>query len=190
MVDVWITPTATTAARAGGALKLILEGEGTEKESRIRPLAENPDPLNWIEIFPLDRIPPGYYKIVAVLLDQGGQEIDRQQKDFQVSTAGYVPRPWVYLNSLIDAGGPALIDNILGRQWAAKGEYRTAVVRLEKAYLASPTTRSYAVDLAQTYLAVLQPYVGEAGKDFDLGVILADTHRALGEFPEALQFYP
>ncbi len=181
--------------RASGSLKFILEQGGTEIESRLRPLAENPDPLNRIEVFPLDQIPPGYYAVVAVLIDQDGREIDRQKKDFVVSTAGYLPRPWVHSNSLLDAGGPALIENILGRQWAAKGNLGAAVPRLEKAYQASPMTRSYAVDLARAYsdldrkaeaLDILQLFSAATETDLELSVVLGETYLSLGRFQEGL----
>jgi len=182
--------------RAGGSLKFILEQDGTEIETRLRPLAENPDPLNRIEVFPLDQIPPGYYAVIAVLIDQDGREIDRQKKDFVVSTAGYLPRPWVHSNSLLDAGGPALIENILGRQWAAIGDLGAAVPRLEKAYRASPTTRSYAVDLARAYLdlerkaealAILQPFAAVTETGYELSIVLGETYLSLGRFQEGLE---
>ncbi|MBN2408204.1 MAG: GWxTD domain-containing protein [Candidatus Aminicenantes bacterium] len=181
--------------RAGGSLKFILGQDGNEIESRLLPLAENPDPLNRIEVFPLDRIPPGYYAVAVILIDQDGQEIDRQKKDFVVSTADYLPRPWVHSNSLLDAGGPALIENILGRQWAAKGDLGAAVPRLEKAYRAGPKTRSYAVDLARAYLdldrkaealAILQPFAAETETDHELSIVLGETYLSLGRFQEGL----
>ncbi|MEN6560012.1 MAG: GWxTD domain-containing protein [Acidobacteriota bacterium] len=183
--------------RSSGSLRFTLESDEGIVAAKVQPLAR-PGDIDFVEVFPLETVKPGYYRIVAALLDGNGQEIGRQIKDFQVSGVGYLPRPWVISQSVMDGAPASLTDNILGRQWAAAGDQARAAVLLERACRASPGIRSFALDLARTYLvqkrmsdvlAVLEPYVPEAEKDFDLGCLLADARRILGRHAEALELY-
>ncbi|HOW86815.1 MAG TPA: GWxTD domain-containing protein [Candidatus Aminicenantes bacterium] len=183
--------------RPAGTLRFTMESEEGVVAAKVQPLA-GPGDIDFVETFPLESVKPGFYRIVAALFDGDGREIARQAKDFQVSGVGYLPRPWVISQSVMDGAPASLTDNILGRQWAAAGDEAKAVVLLERAYRASPGVRAFALDLARTYLAlkrmtdvlaVLEPYLPEAEKDFDLGCLLADTRRALGRQAEALELY-
>ena len=95
------------ALKDKGSLKFLIEKDGMEREAKVLPLAGNPDSLNFLEAFPLAKVPPGYYRAVVLLLDENGRALDRQARDFQIITADAVPRPWVHVQSQIEQGGRA-----------------------------------------------------------------------------------
>jgi GWxTD domain-containing protein len=181
-----------------GSLKFIIEKDGKEQDSKVLALAGNPDSLNFIEVFPLAKVPAGYYRAVTVLLDEAGRVLDRQAKDFQVSPAERVPRPWLTALSLLEGGGQARIDHILGRQRLNLGDPGGALPWLEKAHAAGPESRDYAFDLGKALFAlkrtsdawaILQPFSPRAKEDSDLAILLGRTEQALGRFDEAVAIY-
>jgi GWxTD domain-containing protein len=184
--------------KAKGSLKFAIEKDGTERESKIMPLAGNPDDLNFLEVFPLAKTPPGYYKAIVLLLDESGRVLDRQAKDFQVATAQYLPRPWLQAQSLLESGGQARIAHILGRQRLNLGDPQGALAWLEKARASAPENRDYTFDLGRALfelnrmndaLTVLQPLSQRAKEDLDLALLLGRTHQALARYGEAAAIY-
>ena len=186
------------ALKAKGSLKFVIEKDGVERESKVLPLAGSPDSLNFLEAFPLAKVPPGYYRAVVLLLDETGRPLDRQARDFQIVTADSMPRPWVYAQSQIDQGGRARIDYVLGRQRLNLGDFGAALPWLEKAHQASPGNRDFAFDLGRTLfaldrmndaLAVLEPLAARIKEDSDLAILLGRTQQALGRYSEAVAIY-
>jgi GWxTD domain-containing protein len=184
--------------KAKGSIKFAVEKDGAEIASNVQALAGNPDPQNFLEVFPLAKIGPGYYRAVVLLLDDGQRVLDRQARDFQVSPVEFVPRPWLQAQSLIEAGGRARVDAILGRQRLNLGDPPGALPWLEKASAADPKNAAYAYDLGRALFAldrmsdawaVLQPLLGGAKENLDLAVLIGRTEQALGRYEEALKVY-
>ncbi|MBM3294988.1 MAG: GWxTD domain-containing protein [Candidatus Aminicenantes bacterium] len=184
----------TPSLKAGGSLKFAVEREGTERESKVLALAGNPDDRNFLEVFPLRKTPPGYYRAVVQLLDEGGRVLDRQAKDFQVSAAESVPRPWLHAQSLLDGADRARVAHILGRQLLNKDDPRGALGWLEKARASAPEDADISFDLGRALFAlgrmddawtVLEPISGRARENLDLAVLIGRTQQALGRLGEA-----
>ncbi|MDP2914867.1 MAG: GWxTD domain-containing protein [Candidatus Aminicenantes bacterium] len=186
------------ALKAKGSLKFAVEKDGAEVASKVLPLAGNPDSLNFLDVFPLAKVTPGYYRAVVLLLDESMRVLDQQARDFQVSPVDYVPRPWLQAQSLIEGGGPARIDGILGRQRLNLGDPQAALPWLERAHAADLQSRDYAFDLGRALFAlnrmaevraVLQPLKERAKEDLDLALLLGRTNQALGRYEEAVGIY-
>lgn len=186
------------ALKAKGSLKFIIEKDGAEREAKVLPLAGNPDSLNFLEVFPLAKVPPGYYRAVVLLLDENGRLLDQQARDFQIIAADYVPRPWAHAQSLIEQGGWARVDYILGRQHLNLGDPGEALPWFERAHQSVPENRDFAYDLGWTLfalgrmndaLAVLQPLSFRIKEDPDLALLVGRTHQALGRYKEAVAIY-
>ena len=184
--------------KAEGSLRFVVEKDGREIEAKPQALAGNPDALNFIEVFPLAKYTPGYYRADVLLVDGSGKVLDRQARDFQIATADAIPRPWVNSQSLIDQGGPGRIDRILGRERLNLGDPAGALPRLEKAHAAEPQNRESAFDLGRALVAlgrpgdawaVLQPFAAAVKTDLDLAVLIGRVEMALGRFDEAIAVF-
>lgn len=187
-----------TELMAKGSLRFIIEKDGKEIEAKTQALAGNPDALNFLEVFPLAKRLPGYYRAEVVLVDESGRALDRQARDFQIATADAVPRPWFHAQSLIEQGGQPKIDDILGRQRLNLGDPAGALPRLEKAHAAEPQRREYAFDLGRALFAlnrmsdawaVLQPFSDAAQEDFELALLLGRVDMALGRFDDSIAVF-
>ncbi len=183
--------------KKGGFLKYTIDKEGEPQMSVSHPLSDYPDPLNYLETFPLVDLPPGYYRISVILLDDRENELFRQESPFEISPLDYIPRPWVHSQSWMGEASPSQVDHVLGQELANLGKYEQALPRLEKAYQENPAKSDYAIDLARIYLsmnrakeavAVLQPFSGSAKTNYDLCLLLARLHQTLGQYAEALRF--
>jgi GWxTD domain-containing protein len=181
--------------KAKGSLKFTIEKDGIEQASKVLPLAGNPDSLNFLEVFPLAEVLPGYYRAAVLLLGEGGRVLDRQTKDFQVSPAAAVPRPWVHAQSLIEQGGRGRIDHILGRERLNLGNPQGALPYLERARAAEPQNREVTYDLGRALFAlhrmadawaVLEPLSDAAKDNLDLTLLLGRAELALGRSDEAV----
>ena len=186
------------ALKSKGSLKFVVEKDGAEREAKVLPMAGNPDDRNFLEVFPLAKTPPGYYRAVVLLLDENGRILDRQAKDFQVSPASYIPRPWLHARSILEDGGPARGLHILGRQRLNLGDFMGALPWLEKARAVSPEDPEIGLDLGRALFslnrpeeawAVLQPQSSRAAENPDLAFLVGRVHQALGRFAEALAAY-
>lgn len=181
--------------KAKGSLKFVIEKDGAERASKVLPLSGNPDSVNFLEVFALADIPPDYYRAVVLLLDEGGRVLDRQAKDFLVSPAASLPRPWIHAHSLIEQGGRGRIDHILGRQRLNRDDAQEALPWLERARAAEPQDLDVAYDLGRALFAlnrmadaraVLQPLSDAAKDNFDLTLLLGRAEIALGRYDEAV----
>jgi GWxTD domain-containing protein len=184
--------------KARGSLRFVIEKDGKEIEAKPQAMAGNPDALNFLEVFPLAKHVPGYYRAGVVLVDGTGKVLDRQGRDFQIVAAAAVPRPWVNAQSGITQGGQPAIDHILGRQLLNLGDPAGALPRLEKARAAAPQKRDYAFDLGRTLFAlnrmsdawaVLQPFAEAAKSDLELTLLLGRTEMALGRLDESAALF-
>jgi len=181
--------------KAKGSLKFIIEKDGAERASKVLPLSGNPDSLNFLEVFALTSVPPDYYRAIVLLLDEGGRVLDRQARDFQVSPAASLPRPWIHAHSLIEQGGRGRIDHILGSQRLNLGDAQGALPWLERSRAAEPQAFDVAYDLGRALFAlnrmadawaVLQPFSEAAQENLDLTLLLGRTEIALGRNDKAV----
>jgi GWxTD domain-containing protein len=184
--------------RANGSLRFVIEKDAKEFEAKPQGLAGNPDALNFLEVFPLAKYVPGYYRASVLLVDGTGKVLDRQSRDFQVVSADAVPRPWVNAQSVIEQGGQPGVDHILGLELLNLGDPSRALPRLEKARAAAPEKREYAVDLGRALFAlgrmsdawaVLQPFAGAAKGDLELALLVGRIEMALGRLDEAIAVF-
>jgi GWxTD domain-containing protein len=183
--------------KKNGILKYDIDKEGEARLSVSHPLSKYPDSLDYLEIFPLADFPPGYYRISVTLQDGQENELLRQESPFEISPLDYIPRPWVHTQSWMGEASPSQVERVLGKELANKGNYDQALPRLEKAFHENPAKSDYAIDLARVYLslnrarealAVLQPFSGSAKTDYDLSLLFARLHQALGQYAEALRY--
>jgi tetratricopeptide (TPR) repeat protein len=181
----------------GGRLRYTISKDEVEQYSLVRALAEAADRLNFLEVIPLEKLTPGYYKIRVALLDGGGAEIQGQEETFEISPVGYLPRPWVIAHSQVE-GGPAQVDYILGLQRLNKGDPEGAFPILEKVRRADPSNLDYAAALARVQFelgryadvwATLADFEDKVKTNYDLSVLLGRAHQAAGEYDRAIQYF-
>jgi GWxTD domain-containing protein len=181
----------------GGRLRYTISKDEVEQYSLVRALAEAADRLNFLEVIPLEKLTPGYYKIRVALLDGGGAEIQGQEETFEISPVGYLPRPWVIAHSQVE-GGPAQVDYILGLERLNKGDPEGAFPILEKVRRADPSNLDYAAALARVQFelgryadvwATLADFEDKVKTNYDLSVLLGRAHQAAGEYDRAIQYF-
>lgn len=181
----------------GGRLLYRLSKDEIEQHSLTRNLAEAADRLNFLEVFPLEKLAPGYYKIRVALLDRGGAEIQAQEEAFEISPAAYLPRPWVIAHSQVE-GGPARVDYILGLQILNKGDPERAYPILERAHRSEPANVDYAAALARGQFelgkysevwATLAAFEEEVKTRYELTVLLGRAYQAAGKPDQAIRTF-
>jgi GWxTD domain-containing protein len=182
---------------AKGSLKYQIFREDLESSSVTHPLGKYQGRLNVIEVFPLGKFVPGYYKIKVTLLDETGIEIANQQEYFEISPVSSVPRPWVIAKAMIEPG-EAHNNYMLGRQWLNKKDYENARVWLAKAFNSNPDQLIYGQSLAeanfhsQKYddaLDILLSLSDKGKADYDFILLLGRTYQALGDYANAVQIF-
>lgn len=192
--QVWSLPQALAE---GGRLRYTISKEDVKQFSLERTLAEAPDRLNFLEVFPLEKLVPGYYKIRVALLDAGGAEIQAQEKPFEISPVGYLPRPWIVAHSQVE-GGPAQVSHILGLQLLNKGAPGEAFPILEKVRRADPSNLDYAAALARAQFelgrytdvwSTLADFEDKVKADYGLSVLLGRTYQAAGRYDQAIRHF-
>jgi tetratricopeptide (TPR) repeat protein len=181
----------------GGRLRYSIFKDDAEQFSLVRTLAEAADRLNFLEVIPLEKLTPGYYKIRVSLLDGGGAEIQGQEENFEISPVAYLPRPWVITHSQVE-GGPAPVEYILGLQRLNKGDPEGAFPILERVRRADPSNLDYAAALARVQFelgryadvwATLADFEDKVKADYDLSVLLGRAHREAGEYDQAVRYF-
>lgn len=180
-----------------GSLRYIIYKEDTEFLSITHAVTKYQDRLDYIEMFSLDKFPPGYYKIVVSLLDERQNDVFSQQKDFEVSPLNFIPRPWVMAKYMIDPE-KANTDYILGTEWLNKGNPARASDYLEKAYRAHPNHPAYGLQFAKAKslqgrhaeaTEILVALSGLFKDDYDLNFALGQSYQASGEYTKAVDVY-
>jgi len=180
----------------GGRLRYTISRDDVEQFSLVRSLAEAADRLNFLEVIPLEKLTPGYYKIHVALLDSGGAEIQAQEEAFEISPVDYLPRPWVIAHSQVE-GGPAQVDYILGLQRLNKGDPEGAFTILERVRRSDPSNLDYAAALARVQFelgryadvwATLADFEDKVKTSYELSVLLGRAHQAAGEYDQAIRY--
>ncbi len=186
----------TPALKAKGTLEFLLEQDGVKKEAKVLALAGNPDNLHFLDVFPAAKIAPGYYRAAVILRDGAGKVLDRQVKDLMITPVAALPRPWVLGPSMLESGGRAKADHILGLERLNLGDAAGGLPWLEKAHKASPGTRDYAFDLGRAYLAagrpdralaVLHPVSAQFATDLEMVLTAGSCLQKLGRDAEAVK---
>jgi len=159
-------------------------------------LSECQEGVNFVESFPLQEFPPGYYRIKVAFLD-GELEILTKQEEFTITSASVMPRPWIHYNKLSPPDDPVYAF-ILGKQHLNRGETEKAVIKLDEAYRKKPDSLNYAFGLAQVYFAlksyvqtiqILHPFSDSKKTPYQVYLILGKSQQALGEYHKAISTY-
>ncbi len=181
----------------GGSLTYVFYKEDTEVHTVTFPLSKYGDPLNFMEVFPLQSFLPGYYQIRIVLQDTAGSELLTQKENFEIQPLEALPRPWVIALKR-SLGEKHQVYHILGEQKLGCEDYAGAEIWLEKAFRAAPANPEYRISFAKSQyhmqkypetLALLEPFSDKVEDDYDLTWLLAKTYQALGRLDEALRFF-
>lgn len=163
---------------------------------RSKGLNEYLDRVNFVEEFPLQKFPPGHYRIKVAFLD-GERELLTEQDEFDITSASAMPRPWVYYKKLSPPEDP-VYAYILGRQHLSRGETEKAKGRFEEAYRKKPDSLEYAFGLAQACFSlrnyvqtrqILLPFSGSEKTPYQVYFLLGKSRQALGEYDEAISTY-
>lgn len=180
-----------------GSVRYSIFEEDVEKFTVTHPVSKYKNRMNFIESFPLKTFGPGYYEIKVSLLDEAGDELLGHKELFEISPMAYIPRPWVLVQSQDAADSPAFL-HILGKQLVNKKDYERAYGLLENACESSPENFAYATSFAQLNFQlkryedvakILEPFGEKAKENYELMLLLGQTHQALGQFDKALARY-
>ncbi len=178
-------------------LKFAFFKDGREVFSQTHPLVRYGGGPNILEIFSLQDFSPGYYDISVSLLDAEGKEISSRKEAFEISSLSYLPRPWVYAKSLVDAG-MSEVYFILGRQMMNRGDCREALGWLEKARQLEPNHPGILLSLARSYfllqrpndcLRILSSFPDKENKTFEFLELMGESHKILGNYREAIRYF-
>ena len=159
-------------------------------------LSEYQERVNFVESFPLQDFPPGYYRVKVAFLD-GELEILTEQEEFAITSSSVMPRPWIHYKKMLPPDDPVYAF-ILGKQHLNRGETEKAVIKLDEAYRKKPDSLNYALGLAQAYFAlksyiqtkqILLPFSGSEKTPYQVYLILGKSQQALGEYNEAISTY-
>jgi len=159
------------------------------------PLSKYPESINYLEIFPLEKFPAGYYRLKVALIDSINNKVIAAEEKFQVAPLTSIPRPWVFSRSLLEAGQPE-VDYILGRQFLSQDKLEKARSLLEKAYRKVPNDLRYAQYMAQVYfklaqyqaaLDILEPILEQSTEDYDVFYLTAQVYQQMGQYDKAIQ---
>lgn len=187
----------TEKIRGEGSLNYLIYKEDKEYLTITHPMDKYQNNLNYIEMIPLEKFPPGYYKIRVSLLDEKENEITSQQENFEITPVTYLPRPWVIANSSIESGRTH-IYYILGRQLINKKDYVNALIWLEKAHRAEPSYLDYGLHFAQANfylkkyketLEILWPFLDKGEANFEFNYLMGKSYQALSEYDKAVKIF-
>jgi len=81
--------------RKNGSIRYTIFREDVEKLTITYPVSKYQNPIDFLEIFPLENFVPGYYEIRVALLDESGKQVMSQKEIFEISPASYILRPWI-----------------------------------------------------------------------------------------------
>ena len=192
--QVWSLP---ENLRKNGSIRYTIFREDVEKLTITYLVSKYQNPIDFLEIFPLENFVPGYYEIRVALLDESGKEILSQQEIFEISPASYILRPWILAQSQDRPDSPKTF-HILGKQLFNKKDYEGAYGLLKNAYSAAPENFEYSISFAQLNfqlkmykdtLEILNPFADQIKNNYDLTFLLGQSHQALSEFDRAVRYY-
>jgi tetratricopeptide (TPR) repeat protein len=175
------------------SLKFMIFKDDEEFRTLTKNIQEYPDPLNFLQEFPLNDFPPGYY-VVQVSLVEDQREFISQKKEFAITAQSSIPRPWVHSRTLPDLESP-YYSYILGIQYANSGFPERARTYLEKAVKKQPDSLDYSLGLARVYRtlkehekakSILLLFASRPEPTYDFLFLLGQTFLDLGEFDRAI----
>jgi len=164
--------------------------------SQTKKLDEYQNQPDFLEIFPLEKFPPDYYKIKVSVLDSKGTEVLSRDEDFEITAAPSIGRPLI-VSKVLPASGAEEYDYNLGLQLLSLKRTKDALTLLEKAYAKNPDELRYALGLSrclfiegqyQRVKDILGPWRGEKATDLVL-YFLGKTAHSLGLLDEAIADY-
>ncbi len=180
-----------------GVLKFTFFKGGQEFQSATKKVAECAELPNVIEQFSLQNFPPAHYNIqVSLLVDD--REVLFESDEFDITHLEAIPRPWLYSKILPEASDP-VYSYIIGTQLFNSGRMTEARAALEEANQKRPDSVDFALNLAQTYLAleeyqkiesVLLPFLNrpEVPK-YELLFIMGKAYENRKEFKKAIEVF-
>jgi GWxTD domain-containing protein len=181
-----------------GRLRISITNDQSEVYSDIKELAKLQDKKNFLLELPLADYTPGYYKIKAALEDEQGSEILVEGKNFQVTNAAAVARPWVISKVMpLNEGTQAELDFIIAGQHLARGELAQAREILERIHQKRPSLK-HDIRLAEVLLQekefqkvkeILAAYQSSSSQTQEWLSLLGRAHQGLGEYKEAIARY-
>ncbi len=171
--------------------------KGNEPFSTLtRKVSEYKDRIIIKEEFPLQKFPPGFYRI-QVSLFEGNQELLYEGENFEITPISTLPRPWVFSRTLLPPEDP-VYSSALGKQFFSKGEIYKARTYFEDAYHKKPNSLDFALSLAKVYFVlkeydkikqILSVFSESPESRFEIYSFLGQSHQALGEFDKAVVIY-
>jgi len=173
----------------------ILKEEQVVVETK-KKIADYPTAPDFLEEFSLSSLSPAYYKIRVNLYNETGEKIAARESQFYISPQAYLPRPWVLSLPQPPVQDP-VYANIMGNQYFALQQMAKARSYLERAHLADPKNKRYALDLARFLLANKEfERVMEIAARFltppdryDFLSLIGQACQALGKYEEAAGYY-
>jgi tetratricopeptide (TPR) repeat protein len=161
-----------------------------------RRLSELPQFPNVLERFPLPGLAPANYTARVTLLSDRGMALAADEAPFYISPVAGLPRPWVLSLPQPSSAAPQYWND-LGNQYLLLGRKAEARERLERAYHLAPQTPRFVLDFCRMLMEqrdfrqakdVALRAAQSLGQDPFL-LPLAQAAQALGEFPEAADYY-
>jgi GWxTD domain-containing protein len=183
-------------SRQGGEIKFIFFKGGKEFRSFTKKISEYSEFPTFVQEFVLQDFLPDHYKIQVSLI-ANEKEVLSKSDEFDVTHLNTVLRPWIYSRILPDTEDP-IYSYIIGTQLFKTGNIEKARLNLEKAFQKNADSVEYALDLAQTYIAlaeygkiksILLPFLGQATPRYEVFTMLGIAYQNLGEFNEAIKIY-
>jgi GWxTD domain-containing protein len=180
-----------------GSIQYTLIKEEQEISKETVKILETEDRTNFVKIFPLQNLSPGYYTLKVALIDAAGKEILQEKNEFSLSALEGIARPWVISRAL-----PATLSMeypfILGDQHLNKGQFKEARSLLESAYRRNPSNLRYAYGFSRVLFLlkeykevkdVLQPFLSSTQENHEFIRLLGQSCQALKEYDAAIQHY-
>lgn len=185
-------------AAAGGTVRLTVLSDGVpvqEKRVRLGDLRQGLAEVT--ETLPLDSLKPGYYEVLAELVDAGGRSLASRKEIFELSPATAVPRP-VIVSRVWTGRSLDEASYLIGLQYLATGNLDRAADELTRVFRSDPSRLDFAVGYARAmfargdYNSVLDALKYRSqGADAPAEVLslLGRSCHALEKFGEAAGYY-
>ena len=180
-----------------GSVKYTFYKENAKFTSKTYKISENRDRTSFMQKFPLQNFPPGYYTLEVALVDKQQKEILFEKDDFSISLLEGIARPWVISKAM-----PILhsieYSFILGNQLLNKGKIEEAKAVLESVYRKNPVSLKFAHGLSQVLFilkeykqvkGVLKPFLENPQENYEFLSLLGKSCQVLEEYEEAIQYY-
>jgi len=179
-----------------GSIKYTFFKKNEEFFTKTVKIRENRDKTKFIQKFPLQNFPPGYYALKVALIDNEQKEILFEKNDFSISFLKKIARPWVISKAM-----PVLhnieYSFILGNQLLNKGNPEEAKSVLESVYRKNPLSLKFAYGFSRVLFLlkeykkvkeVLKSFSEYPQENYEFLSLLGKSCQALQEYEEAIQF--